>query len=114
MVASKKYYFEIANNKIIGYHSYEMQSEGLPEGHLMVPFETNNDPNLYLGLDAKDLTAPNPPFPPPAPPIINVRAKLRGIYFELKFTEDLGEDTTTLQVQYDALKIEYDNLKATP
>ena|SRR5690606_9803873 len=44
--------------------------------------------------------------------IAAIRSQLKTLYFEIEFTTELGESTTALQSEYDALLIKYNSLTA--
>lgn len=112
MATKTKYFFEVVNEIIIGVHDYEIPSDRLENGHTVISYETDIDPASFLGTEAKRMLEGGKPELPIQGELAKIRAKLRGLHFEIEFTDKLGEDTSILSLQYTSLKTEYDNLKA--
>ncbi|GLB51693.1 hypothetical protein NBRC110019_07320 [Neptunitalea chrysea] len=115
MATTGTYFFYLENDVVKGYYNELPSTDNLSTKEEFIKKVIQDDPNKYLGLTKTELESENPTFPEADPTdrdsLEYRRKELKKRYFEITFTTELGEDTTTLQAEYDALKLEYTNLR---
>lgn len=111
----KTYFFLIKDGVAVGYLDYEPSEDALEVYDDVVRLETDQLPDLYIGLTPEQFQEDPLPEPEAKHDYENTqtyrRHKLKELYSELKFTTEILEDTTDLQAEYDALLLEYNNRK---
>jgi len=98
---------------IIGYHTDLIDSKILPKGEKLIEIETNN-PARYINLKESEIY--DDPLPEPADQtdknsLSFKRQTLKNLFYEIQFTNEIGEDSTDLQAEYDLKLTDYNESK---
>lgn len=108
------YYFLLENLIVIGWQTYSIDKDILPDGQELIKVSTST-PDAYIGLTKSQMF--DDPLPAPVPDesykdeLSYKRQELKDLYFEIKFTEGIGESIVDLQADFDAKLIEYNDSK---
>lgn len=111
----KTYHFLLKDGIIVGYLDYMPNADALDVYDAVVPLATDVPPEKYMGLNRSQMEEDPLPEPSTKNDYENSqpyrRAKLKELYEEIKFTTEIAEDTTALQLEYNALLLDYNNNK---
>ena len=113
-MATNEIYFLLENNKVIGWRTDAIDKIYIGENQEQIKLSTTK-PDSYIGLTKEQMY--EDPLPVPAPDdsyketLAYKRNTLKVAYFELHFTDAIGEDTTAAQADYDAKLLAYNDSK---
>lgn len=105
-------WFTIQDEIVISYSNIKANSTLLPNNIYEIEKHVEN-PDIYLGQHVDALSIEN--FVPKVSKeeiLQKFRNKLKKLYNEIQFRKDIGDDTTKLEQDYEQVKIEYNNAKA--
>lgn len=113
-MTTTNYYLQLVDGIVSAYHSHEIDKDVLPKGEKLIKIETDN-PSAYLGLDEKQI------YLDPLPEVnhdtvdkdtLNYRRQeLKKMFYEIQFTNKIGEDSKELEVEFETKLREYNALK---
>lgn len=114
--------FEIVDGVIKGYFDYEIDESKLPENIKIIKASVES-PDLLLGLEEKYLKenksvqremAERMQISIAPTTEATIKSQLNSILTDILLSERLGEDTTVLEAQFEALAEEYKEIKNIP